>query len=415
MEENSDLPKEEAQADTVRDIPEARAITRARVRDIRDLLAKYIRRHLPDAPRESAEVEEIPKRDGKYGALLVFLQIIPWALAALFLFSFVWDFDGVVLHPFGRELVLDGLVRILSVSGLIGFFTNWLAITMLFNPREKRPIFGQGLIPSQRDRVVYRMARAVSEELINEEIIKQKIEEAEIIPKYREMALSVTRGILEDPDFRNDLKAITTDYVGTVLSSDQVRRRIVEFTIEKIESYLGEGMGGLALKAYRYLNEDDLKRRIDKAINEIPGNLDGVLDGVDELLDEIPGRIEARSEDIEAWATKIVLGFVENLDIYSMIMSNIARYDERQLEDLLKKTTNEQLNYIKYLGGVLGTIGGLVIWQPLLSIAFLGTVSLSLYGLDSLLFAIQKGRSSALGEGITGSEPNEIQGPASGA
>ena len=41
---------------------------------------------------------------------------------------------------------------------------------------------------------------AVSEELINEEIIKQKIEEAQIIPKYREMALSVTRGILEDQD-----------------------------------------------------------------------------------------------------------------------------------------------------------------------------------------------------------------------
>jgi uncharacterized membrane-anchored protein YjiN (DUF445 family) len=401
----SDSPQELSEGvEPVHDIPEARAITRARVRDVRDLLAKYIRRHLPEAPEERDPVPTIPKRDGKYNSLLLVLQVIPWGLAAFFLFSFFWDFDRIVLHPFGRELVLDGLIRILSVSGLIGFFTNWLAITMLFNPRKKRPIFGQGLIPSQRERVVYRLARAVSEELINEEIIKQKIEEAEIIPKYREMALSVTRGILEDPDFRKDLKGITTDYVGTVLASEQVRRRIVEFTIEKIESYLGEGMGGLALKAYRYLNEEDFKRRIDRAINEIPGNLDGVLDGVDELLDEIPSRIEARSEDIEVWATRIVLGFVENLDVYSMIMSNIDRYDERQLEDLLKNTTNEQLNYIKYLGGALGCIGGLVIWQPLLSIAFLGAVGLAMFGLDALLFSLQSRNVSPVD-----------QGPASGA
>jgi uncharacterized membrane-anchored protein YjiN (DUF445 family) len=269
---------------------------------------------------------------------------------------------------------------------------------MLFNPREKRPIFGQGLIPSQRERVIYRLARAVSDELINEDIIKQKIEEAQIIPRYREMAMSVTRGVLEDPDFRTELKTITADYVETVLTSDQVRKRIVEFTAEKLEKALGEGVGGLALKAYRYLNEDDFKRRLDKAVHAIPGNLDVVLDGMDELLDEIPGRIEARSEDIEMWSTRIVLGFVEKLDVYSMIMSNIARYDERQLEDLLKKTTNEQLNYIKYLGGVLGTIGGFVIWEPILSLGILGTIALTLYALDETLYRAAKKRAVTTAE-----------------
>ncbi|NIY14805.1 MAG: hypothetical protein GWM98_07870, partial [Nitrospinaceae bacterium] len=82
------------------------------------------------------------------------------------------------------------------------------------------------------------------------------IEENEIIPKYREMALSVTRGVLEDEEFRVELKTLTGDYVERVLTSDEVRQRIVEFTIEKIESYVGEGVGGIALKAYRYINEE---------------------------------------------------------------------------------------------------------------------------------------------------------------
>ncbi|MBO6575269.1 MAG: DUF445 family protein [Rhodothermales bacterium] len=395
------MEEREVHPEPVHDVEEAKALTVARVRDFRDLLAKYIKRHLPAPQRSESAVEAPPRAEGNLGRVLMAMRAIPWLLAALFGFSFVWDFDGVVLQPFGYALPMENLLRVLAVSGLIGFFTNWLAITMLFNPRERRPIFGQGLIPSQRERVVYRLAKAVSDELINEEIIKQKIEEAQIIPKYREMALAVTRGILEDPDFRRDLKSITADYVETVLTSDEVRTRIVEFTAEKLEEYLGEGVGGLALKAYRFLNEDDFKRRLDKAVHAIPSNLDVVLDGMDELLDEIPQRIESRAEDIEMYATRIVLGFVENLDVYSMIMTNISRYDERQLEDLLKKTTNEQLNYIKYLGGVLGTIGGLVIWQPLLSVALLGTIGLTLWGLDEAIYRRRKATAAQ----IEGAQP----------
>ncbi len=373
----------------VSSVPEARAVTRARARDLRALVATYIRRHLPPARQEKPDIAEPPRAVGAHAKLLPVLRLVPLVLGALFLASFAWDFDGVVLNLAGRLLHLDGLLRILSVSGLIGFATNWLAITMLFNPRRRRPVFGQGLIPAQRDRVIYRLAKAVSEELINEEIIKRKIEEAQIIPRYRELAMSVTRGVLEDPDFRNDLKALTADYVERVLTSEEVRRRIVDYTIEKIEAYVGEGVGGLALKAYRYLNEEDFKRRIDKAIHQIPGSLDLVLDEMDAMLDRLPEKIEARAEDIEDWATRAVLGFVEQLDVYGMIMGNMERYDERQLEDLLRRTTNEQLNYIKYLGGVLGFVGGLVIWEPVLSVVTLTALGLLLFGLDEGLMRLR--------------------------
>lgn len=372
----------------VSSIPEARAITRAKARDLRALLGTYVRRHLPPPSGKERVVAEPPRTTGSHARIMPVLAAIPWLLAALFLVSFAWDFDGMSVTFAGRTLVLDGLLRVLSVSGLIGFYTNWLAITMLFNPRRKRPIFGQGLVPAQRERVIYRLARAVSDELINEEIIKQKIEEARIIPKYREMALSVTRSVLEDPEFRQELKAITADYVERVLTSDEVRRRIVEFTIEKIEAYVGEGVGGLALKAYRYLNEEDFKRRIDKAIHQIPGSLDLVLDEMDTMLDRLPEKLEARAEDIEAWATKAVLGFVEKLDVYSMIMSNMERYDEARLEDLIKRSTNEQLKYITYLGGVLGFVGGLVIWEPFLSLVVLGSLGSLLWALDVALLRL---------------------------
>lgn len=385
----SDLPDQPSTAVTV---TEAREVTRERAKDFRNLVASYIRRHLPTPDPKDSSKKEPPRVSGGHANLLPLLQIIPWALALMFGASFVWDFPGIQWQAFGQTFVLDGLMRIVAVSGMIGFLTNWVAITMLFNPRQVRPIFGQGLIPAQRERVIYRLATAVSEELINEEIIKQKIEENAIIPKYRELAMSVARGVLEDQEFRTDLKRLTADYVETVLTSDEVRQRIVGFVIEKIEAYVGAGVGGMALKAYRYLNEDDFKQRIDKAIHGIPSQLDIVLDEMDLLLDKIPEKIEARSEDIEEFATRIVLGFVENLDVYDMVMSNMLAYDEGRLETLIKNSSNEQLNYIKYLGGVLGAIGGLVIWQPVPALIAFTAIGALLFSVDEALFRMRRGR-----------------------
>lgn len=375
-----------AVADEDRALAEARMLTQTRARDLRSLIARYIRRHLPEMPRAEAPTVEPPRVVGAHARLLPYLQLVPWLLAALFAFSFIWDFPGAALELGGVVLEVEGLLRILSVSGLIGFLTNWLAITMLFNPRQRRPIFGQGLIPAQRERVVFRLAKAVSEELINEKIIKQKIEESGIIPRYRDITLSVTRGVVEDPEFRQELKTLTGDYLQSVLSSEQVREKIAQFLGDKLERFAGKGVGGFALRVYRFLNEEDFQRRMETAVLEIPSNLDTALDELDAVLDRIPEKIEARSEDIERWVTRVVLGFVENLDVYDIIVGNMERYDERKLETLIKNTSNEQLNYIKYLGGVLGCIGGFVIWRPFIAIAVFAAIGLSLYAVDEMLY-----------------------------
>lgn len=373
-----------------RSLEEAREVTRARARDLRSLLTRYAKQHWPSSSKPASAEEAPPRATGAHARLLPLLRLVPWALALLFAVSFAWDFPGMTASLWGYELTLSGLLRILSVSGLIGFFTNWLAITMLFQPRQPRPIFGQGLIPAQRERVIYRLAQAVSQDLINEEIIKQKIEESGIIPRYRERVVAVTRGIVEDPGFRRELKHLTADYAQEVLASPSVQHRLVEFTIERLERHAEQGLGGLALKAYRYLNEDDFRRRVQDAVRSLPESVDVALDEVDHLLDRVPARLEAHAEELERLVTRAVLRFVENLDVYTMIQQNMAQYDERQLEDLLKRTSNEQLNYIKYLGGVLGLVGGFVIWNAPLALSFLGAVGLVLYALDEMLFHMRR-------------------------
>src|SRR5699024_2855244 len=127
--------------------------------------------------------------------------------------SFFLDFSDFSATVFGINLQFEGLLRILSVSGLIGFFTNWIAITMLFKPARKRPILGHGLIPAQKDRIAYRLAQAVAEDLINPEIIKQKISDSNIISRYRERSTRYIKNIIDDPAFRDDLKQWVVGYI----------------------------------------------------------------------------------------------------------------------------------------------------------------------------------------------------------
>jgi hypothetical protein len=381
----------DADGEHVHSIPEAKAVTRRRAHDLGLLVARYVRRHLPKRPPAApAAAPEPPRLKGRLGQILPVMRLIPWVLGALFAVSFVWDFPGAAVELFGRVLPVEGLLRILAVSGLIGFATNWLAITMLFQPRQKRPIVPQGLIPAQRERVIFRLAQAISQELINEEIIKQKIEESGAIRKYREQAVGVLKSVVEDPAFRGELKELTAAYVETVLGSEEMRAQLTQIAMEKIEDYAGQGLRGLALKAYRAVNEDAFQRSIERAVRELPGALDPLLDRIDVALDKVPEKVEARSEQIETFATKTVLGFVERLDVYSMIIENARGFDEAQLENLLKKTSNEQLNYIKYLGGILGVVGGFVIWEPVLALAVLVALGLGLWAADEALFRLSR-------------------------
>ena len=359
----------------------------SRSQTLRSLLARHITAHLPERPSSDPKtMPEPPSPVSTHAAVLPYLRAVPVLLVLAFAASFVWDFPAMTTTIWGHTLTFEGLLRILSVSGLIGFLTNWLAITMLFQPRTPRPIVGQGLVPAQRERIAYRLAEAVSDELISEEMIKEKIRESGLIAEYRDLAVSVTRSVLRDPDFRADFKAVATHYVDRALSSPEVRERIVRFTEEQIEAHARGGLPGLALRTYRMLYEDDFQDRLHAAVRQLPNSLDSTLDELDDLLDVLPEKMEEQSDDIEDLLAQAVRSFVENIDVERIVVENVRAYDERQLEELLKRTTNEQLNYIKYLGGVLGVLGGFVIWEPLVALSTFALFGSGIWLLDEVLF-----------------------------
>ena len=73
------------------------------------------------------------------------------------------------------------IILTLAVSGLIGYFTNYIAVKMLFRPRTEKHIFGKrvpftpGVVPKNQPRLAKALGRTVSEQLLTGDDLKQAL------------------------------------------------------------------------------------------------------------------------------------------------------------------------------------------------------------------------------------------------
>jgi uncharacterized membrane protein YheB (UPF0754 family) len=350
-----------------------------------DLLKTHLSQQLPQISSEKP-VHTPPPPSNSQTRTIQILKVFPPFLAGLFILARFWDFNGMEFYIGDSLIQLQGLLTMISVSGLIGYLTNWVAITMLFKPKFKRPILGQGLIPAQKNRIAYRLAQAVSTDLINPEIIKQKLLAADLIGIYRRKFVGIVHSVISNESFRDELKSIVTNYVSGLVEDPEIRAGLAKDLIEKFEKSLNEkSIEKIALKTYMMMRGDQAQHIISNAIASLPQNLEKALDTIDHSLDKIPSLLEAKSEDIEEWVSKTLFSILQQFDVHQLVEENVQRFDEDRISNLIKGTTNEQFQYIQYLGALLGMIGGFVIWQPVWATIVIGLLIVSVWGLDVIL------------------------------
>lgn len=364
--------------------------TRVHLRHLWSIIARHS--NIEHLSKSAAQPKSPPYRTNQGASLfLTVLETIPYLLLTLFIFSFFWDFANISTTLWGYQLHFEGILRITAVGGLIGFGTNWLAITMLFKPIEKRPILGHGLIPAQKDRIAFRLAQAVSDDLINPEIIKKKISESQVISRYREQSTAYIKSIIDDPVFREELKQWVVVYVDEMIADPDIRSALADRILVQIEDAVHDkSFEKVALKAYSFVKGQQMQHIIEEALVQIPTSVEKGLDKMDDLLDQLPIKIEEHSEAIENIVTSLLYKLINQLDVQTLVEDNLRNYDEQHIANIIQNATNEQLRYIQYLGAVLGFIGGFIIWEPLLSGIFLLTVFGALLAADHFLFIRNK-------------------------
>jgi uncharacterized membrane protein YheB (UPF0754 family) len=97
------------------------------------------------------------------------------------------------------------------VSALIGWFTNYIAVKMLFHPRlEKRILFVrvQGVFPKRQNVLSERLGRVVAKELFSTDTIKSKLDTEEVRAELKTAILKEVELYLEDVRKSNKLIAM---------------------------------------------------------------------------------------------------------------------------------------------------------------------------------------------------------------
>lgn len=362
------------------------------------MIKKYFQKHFQfdsifSGPPTLEEQAFIAKRKRKKGFLifLQFLRFLPIACTAAFGVSFFWDFgtdDQLIV--FGQVLELNAIIRMVSVSGLIGFGTNWVAVKMLFKPVFRRPIWGQGLIPAHKERIVWQMAGGIHKHILNEELIRERIHESGLIQKINQILIRGVENLLDDEEFSREIKAVTYTYVKRSLAKPETRERFASIIDEKLDENLRGGISGFVFQAYKKLNRKEYQAVIDNILNRVPGTVVNVIEEVEDERETIAEAIRSREKDLEMFILKLVLDVLDRIDIRTLLSKQMAHFDEAKLENLIWSATNEQLLYIEYLGTLLGIFGGLLIWQPVVMGILFVALFVVLFLLDITLHQLKK-------------------------
>jgi hypothetical protein len=307
-------------------------------------------------------------------ALNVFFPIC----AAIFAVSFLWDWHGII--------------RSCSVAGMIGFGTNWVAIKMLFWPRQTRPVFGQGLIPSQRDQLIEKVADEVLSNLINEELILAKIEETKIVQRLTSASIDKLRAAAQEPDFKDDIRDMVLTYVAEVTSGPEFRDRLVLRAEQTLEDVAGQRFSGWLVRKLKDMWRAPLVTAINREIERLPDTMEGGLEHLDEIMERLPAALEERQESIDQVLTTMQIGLVREVDVRAIVLEQLSSITTEQLERGFREFSDDKLSYITLLGGMLGLVGGVVIVWPIPAIVGL----LGLFGLlvllDLALYPLMKSR-----------------------
>ena len=189
-----------------------------------------------------------------------------------------------------KHLILQFLMMV-AVGTLIGWFTNYLAIKLLFRPYKEMNFFFfkiQGLIPKRRDEISENIADVVEKELISVDDIENKLKEVEFDDGMIEKVLD---------------KLVEEKLKKSILEKNPLLKMIInDSMVDKIKKYFK--------------------------------NM--ILENKDEILSEM-----------------IKFG-KEKIDFKEIILEKMKNFSLEEIEKIILSISKNELKHIEIIGGVLG-------------------------------------------------------------
>lgn len=307
------------------------------------------------------------------------------------------------------------------IGGIIGYITNDIAIRMLFRPHTAKYVLGihipftPGIIPKEKGRIAEAIGDVISENLMNQEVLKRYLLSEEMMAKIR---LSVEDFIsrqkvneetvgqflshyLSDEEIQSVAKSVNTSLTNQIsfkMTDPAIGSKVAQLAMDYVAGKLnGEGaqillgglggaLGGLGAAAAlfggnivgRFLGmlKEPAEKYLANSINDmlhdnsrqIVSNMVG--EEVESFTDKrICGLLEGRDEQlakavdtIESIYRKVIdehlSKILQSIDISKIVRERINEMDVNETEKLIFQVMKKELKAIVWLGALLGMVMG---------------------------------------------------------
>ncbi len=282
----------------------------------------------------------------------------------------------------------------LATGGIIGYFTNLLAVKMLFRPLKPIKIgnrtlpFTPGIIPKGKPRLAKALGNAVGTTLLTENDIKNVLlsqSMQDTIKAYSdkliksELSLKDCAGKTMTPEkyesFKQNICTIITDKIMDSAESADLGRIIAETGVDTIREKVSGTMLAMFIKDELINNLcTSLGEKVNEYINQNGRDIISPIvsseaekfenKSVYEVLTESGVDTEKLSEAflnvyirfIESHAEE----FIKNFHIAEIVEEKVNQMDVIMLEDLLMSIMKKELNAVVNLGALIGLIIGAI-------------------------------------------------------
>lgn len=268
----------------------------------------------------------------------------------------------LVEHQEPREMALSILA-----PAVVGYWTNWLALKMLFHPRRRNLVW-QGLIPARRAEIVEGISDGVLTNLVSPEIVREYLKESELLHNLAARATMSTRDVVNNPEFRTELQGLVYGFVFDLVHSKSMRRKVGRIIQEKIDAWTGTTVGEKVIGWLKSVWGPKLKDLLLNALDDLPDAVSGLLGHTDRTLERLPEIVEEEAANIEEVVTNAIIEGLRSLDLKRIIHRQLGKMDEAKLESLLTGTVSSELKFIQTSGGIFGALVGLAIQFPVVRI-----------------------------------------------
>lgn len=282
------------------------------------------------------------------------------------------------------------------IGGLIGLFTNSLAIKMLFRPHHAIYIgrfhvpFTPGLIPKEKDRIAGAIGEVIAKYLLDDTTIQKavcdpKVKEKadiyvhELILRMKQVTISLEvfldqKGILNSFNIaETKVRNSVGDYVTKMITESDFIDDLIQSALLSVQQEMNPLVGKIAKHSLKAAEPQIIANTKEMLRERAPQMIGGYIDRkYVEICDykicdlaEIAEKHEKEAIDF-LWEKYVYFmkyqssSLLKELNLQRIVEDRINGYDVAQLEKIILSISKKELNALVWLGGLLGMLMGFV-------------------------------------------------------